>query len=173
MTSRKRSQVTLDGVIIAWHDTRRMVASEPDDCEMLGSFDVRISAEAATLAAIRNSYVCARTLQRVADLGDLLCQHSDSMMRPEGLSSLGSVVLRIYRGDRKCDAVPVSDLSHLDPSRYQGDPVAARSIAWMRDIALAIQRFHSALIDGISETVAYDELWEAVRQTLHTGQEEE
>ena len=139
-----------------------MVASEPDDMEMLGSFRVIISASGAGLNAVANAYICGRTLERAADLSDFVCPHSDSMLRPIGLDSIGDVVLQIYRGEKKCDAAPAREIAHFDPARYSKDPIAAKSIAWMRDVAQAITAYHDALISGVNESDARDTLHDDV-----------
>jgi hypothetical protein len=163
-TQSAKNQIVLDGVTVAWSDTRRMREDETGDLDMVGSFRVTISASSATLSAIANALVCANTLEKIGNLGDLFCPHSDSFLRPVGLSPIGSVILQIYRGDRKCDACPVSDMSRLDPSRYSKDETAMKSITWMRDVAQAIVNYHDALCLARDEHEAADTLHAEVNQ---------
>jgi len=145
-------------------DTRRMVAAEPDDMEMRGDFTITITAQNASLDAIASAYLDARILKKVADLGDMLCPHSDSWLRPIGLDDLGDVMLQMYRGERKCDAAPVREMAHFDPANFtKAGEVAMRSIGWMRDVAIAIRSYRSALIaeDG-SSTAAWDNVHSTV-----------
>jgi hypothetical protein len=113
--------------------------------EMHGEFRIRISAQDADLSAIANAHICAKTLQQAADQADMFCPHSDARLRAIGLSDIGDVVLQVYRGDRKCDAIPVSAMSDMDPERYSNSEEAMKSIAWMRGVAIAIRNYHAAL----------------------------
>lgn len=140
------SRILLDGVVISWRDTRQMVHSEPDDMEMIGDFKIGISATSASVKAIAGALICAQTLEKAAEQADMFCPHSDARLRAIGLSNIGSVVLQIFKGDRKCSAVPVSDMAHMDPAQYSnGGEEAMKSIAWMRDVATALRDYHDAL----------------------------
>lgn len=147
ITARKQAPIAIiHGVTVSWRDTRHMVNAEPDDIEMIGTFQVRISAQDADLDAIANAHLCAQTLQVAAGYADMCCPHSDLRLRAVGLSEVGTVLLQIYRGDRKCDVIPVSDMSQMDPARYSnGGDEAMKSVAWMRDVAMAICAYHDAL----------------------------
>ena len=160
--SQIKNQATLDGVTIAWHDTRRMVRSEPDDMELAGSLKITITATDASLVAIQAAALNAQILQTVGELDDMFCPYSDSRLRTEGLDNLGDVMLRIYRGDRRCDAAPSREMARFDPARYSKDPSAAKSVGWMRDVGRAIQAYRFALISGQGEATAEDAIREAV-----------
>lgn len=169
-TQSAKNQIVLDGVTIAWSDTRRMREDETGDLDMVGSFRVTLSMSGCGLSAIANALVCAQTLEKVANLGDLFCPYSDSFLRPIGLSPIGSVMLQIYRAERKCDAAPVQDLSHLDPTRYSKDEAAMKSIAWMRDVAQAIVTYHDALCLARDEHEAGDALHAEIFQIPQESQ---
>jgi hypothetical protein len=157
-----KGKAIIDGVTVQWEDSRRLVAGPPDDVEVHGEFWVTISADMADLDAVGTALIDADTLKKSADLGDLLCPHSDSRLRAVGLDDLGDVLIQTFRGDRPCDVVPLRRLAHIDPHSYAKDPVAEKSVRWMRDLARSIIRYREMLTQGASASELAAQ-WDSVR----------
>jgi hypothetical protein len=160
----KNNHILMDGVDVGWEDTRRVVQAEPDDIECVGEFVVTLTANGAAIEAVRKALIAAELLKKAAELGELQCPHSDSSLRAVGLDSCGDVVLQIFRGEKKCDAVGARNLAHLDPARYSGDAVAEKSVRWMADVAGAITQYRNMLASGTSRSelkAQWDHVWEA------------
>jgi hypothetical protein len=161
MQKDQKGKAVIDGVTVQWEDSRRLVGGPPDDVEVHGEFWVTISADMAGLDAVGTALIDADTLKKSADLGDLLCPHSDSRLRAVGLDDLGDVLVQTFRGDRPCDVVPLRRLAHIEPSCYK-DPVAEKSVRWMRDLARSIIRYREMMIQGASADALATQ-WDCVR----------
>lgn len=140
MTNTKnKGSVIIDGVKIEWSDTRRSFATEAPgeawDIESSGSYDVYVSSVRATPDAMSRALGVAQDMQVACDLY-LAC--GEQQLELEGCDDMGDMLLRVYRGDKKCGLIPVRDLAHLDPDQYP-DPTAKKAVKWMRDVALILR----------------------------------
>jgi hypothetical protein len=163
-----KGKAVIDGVTVQWEDSRRLVGGPPDDVEVHGEFWIAISADRAGLDAVGTALIDADVLKKSADLGDLLCPHSDSRLRAVGLDDLGDVLFQTFHGDRALDVAPLRWLAHLDLSRYAKDPVAQNSVRWMRDLARSIIRYREMVTQGASASELATQ-WDCVREKVDLG----
>lgn len=138
---------TVYGVNLTIRDTRVAYEVGPDegvawDYEEHGGIYISITAAApVSLDVMSRVMYAARRYEAVAQMADICQPHpGEQRLQAESIDDLGDVVLRIYRGERRCDAMAVRVMAHLDPRQYsQAGPVAQAAVAWMRDVAIIIR----------------------------------
>jgi hypothetical protein len=132
---RIKGAVTINGVKVSWSLGWR--SHGEDDCERNDQIDLTADGPVA-LGEMRDAYRAAEKLEMSRNRGVSCCPYSDTLLEVVGVDNCGSVMLQIYRGDRKCSVAPASQLSHLDPTQYgEADEDAQRCVTWMRDVAAA------------------------------------
>lgn len=140
-TSRdKRGRVTVDGVTIAWSDSRYMGSDHDDptdDMDLRGEYRVSVSVKDGDITKINHALECAKRLQMLSGACDLMCPvpGSTHILKLAGLDDMGSPMWRVIANERVCDAIPASEMAHMDPARYtNAGKIAMRTIAWMRAV---------------------------------------
>jgi hypothetical protein len=136
-----------------------------DDFDMRGELTMSATCTAATLSDVGSLYATMATIRDCSEHGDYTCPHSDARLRVTGATDdCGDVLVQIFRGSRKCDAVPAIRLRAMRPEDYSRDPVAAKSVAWMRDVGRAIVAHRSAIMASLqsSAMTARDATWSAI-----------
>lgn len=140
-TSRdKRGNVVVNGVTIAWSDSRYMGSDHDDptgDMDLRGEYRVKVSVANGEISEIHHALECAKRLKMLSAACDLLCPvpGSTHVLRLAGLDDMGVPMWRVIANERVCDAIPAGDLSQMDPAAYSNaGPVAMRTIAWMRAV---------------------------------------
>lgn len=163
-TSRdKRGSLIVDGVTIAWSDSRYMGSDHDDqtgDMDLRGEYRVSVSVKDGDLAEINHALGCAKRLKMLSGAGDLPCPvpGSTHVLKLAGLDDTGCPLWRVIANDRVCDAIPSGEMSQMDPSRYSNaGKTAMRTIAWMRAVGRTSSDWQSK-----DETWHVLHVWDAV-----------
>jgi hypothetical protein len=136
----KRGSATVDGVTIAWLDSRYMGSDHDDptdDMDLRGEYRVSVSVKDGDISKIDHAFGCAKRLQMLSGACDLMCPvpGSTHVLKLAGLDDMGSPMWRVIANERVCDAIPAGEMAHMDPARYtNAGKVAMRTIAWMRAV---------------------------------------